>query len=90
MPRTKLAAHVEELKRPAGELVTDMFGYYMRKRSINSTMLGKRLGKSPSGIRQKKARGGDAYTLADFKDWCRELQIPPQEAAETIAAYLQK
>lgn len=90
MPRTKLAAHVAELKRPAEVLITDMFSYYMRERKISSEVLGAKLGITGAGVRQKKARGGDKYTLGDFKAWCRELSIPPEEAACTIADYLRK
>lgn len=68
----------------------DLVNRYMTFRKITSEKMADYFGfTTGSYFRQKKMKFSQNFTLEDFRDCCRRLEIPPAEAAEALIKYLQ-
>lgn len=91
MPRTRLAAKVAELKRPAGAIISDMLRGYKREQKISADQMAKSMGLADgSAVRHRMQTDAGKYSLYEFKNYCRALGIPNDAALECLQRFMEK
>lgn len=69
---------------PPRDYLRDMFSHYTKNQKITSAELGQRLSMTPEGVRHKRQKSTDTWTIADIHAWTWALGIPPEEVAEAV------
>lgn len=76
MPRTKLQAHVSDMKRPRINTIEMIVHGYMKARNLNAEDVGNRLGITGSGFRKMVNRPAGSWSVTDIQRVCDAVGIP--------------
>lgn len=87
MPRTRIDAIAA---RVHADYLGDLIRRYKKANRISSDAIGAAMGKTGNAARSQLARGAENFTMSDFKAWCHALNIPEEDAAETLVLYLKQ
>lgn len=70
------------------DFIMEMFELYQKDRRIKRDDLAGKLNMTPTSVSKKKARGSESFTLEDFKNWVKALNIPEESAADAVYRFL--
>lgn len=88
MPKTKLQAHVDELKKlhvPPPNYVEELFRRYAKAQRMTSDSIGDALGVSGSSVRHALCRPVSAWTVGDIQRYCKALNVPISDALQAAS-----